>query len=106
MVEFAGKIHGVPEGKPPDIEVLECTNCGGIWMETKIVQMLQKQQVLIGQPLPPSVDPMNFYVYQCLDCGFMNQPPLVYSGQTLERQVYDSLIKVIKKHNDGIAPKD
>jgi len=50
--EFSGKIHGVPEGKPPAIDVLQCSHCEGIWMETKIVQMVQKQQVLLGQACP------------------------------------------------------
>jgi len=106
MVEFAGKIHGVPEGRPPRPDILQCAHCNGIWMETVIVQMLQSQQVLLGQPLPPAVDPPNFYIYKCLDCGFMNQPQLVYSGQTQERRVYESLVKVIKKHNDGIINKE
>lgn len=105
-MEFAGKIHGVPEGKPPQLEVLQCSHCEGIWMETKTVQMLQKQQVLLGQECPPAVDPPNFYIYQCLDCDYMNQPPLVYSGLTQERQVYEALLKVIKRHNDGVTKQE
>ena len=104
--EFSGKIHGVPEGKPPAIEVLQCSHCEGIWMETKIVQMVQKQQVLLGQACPPAIDPANFYIYQCLDCDYMNQPQLVYSGLTQERQIYEALLKVIKRHNDGIVQTD
>ena len=100
-MQITGNIHGVPPPPPDRPTVRVCTNCGGEWMRMFLAQKIQEFQVLIGQAAPAAIDPTAFYLYECLACGFINQPALIYTGVDGMRRLYDELLKVIGEINDA-----
>lgn len=67
-------------------------------MKLVLVQQIQDFQVILGHP-PPLMDPGAFYLYECLKCGHLNQPALVYEGQNDVRRLYEGLLAIVKEIN-------
>jgi len=92
-------IHGVPNPKPEGPRVRGCAECQNTWMLPLLIQQIQDFQVLLGQAAP-MMDPGTFFLYQCLNCGHINQPALVYEGQNMERRLYEELLNIVKEINE------
>ena len=91
-------LHGVPNPPPRAQKARECSECGNTWMKEIRIGQYQDFQVILGHP-PPMLDPGLFYLYECIKCGHLNQPALVYEGQNEVRRLYEGLLTIIKGIN-------
>lgn len=91
-------IHGVhnPPPQRPDQKI--CDRCKGAWFIKLRVTQLQTHPVLLGEEamtLEPS-----FFLYECVVCGFIAQPPTAYTGLSGEQKIYEELLRIIDAANE------
>ena len=98
-MEISGAIHGQGTPRQEGREPLYCANCKGQWFISCRVARIHNFQVLMGQE-SPEVDPgVSFFLYECVSCGHLNEPPLAYTGIDTLRTLYDDLRRVVKDAN-------
>ena len=97
-------IHGMPNPRQRGPQPRACSECSNTWMKIVQIEQIQDFQVILGQPAP-AVHPGAFYFYECIKCGHLNQPALVYEGQNFERRTYEMVLALVKEKNEANKSK-
>lgn len=98
-MEMTGVIHGQGTPRPEERQPLYCANCKCDWFITCRVARVHNFQVLMGQQSAEADPGVSFYLYECVNCGYLNEPPLAYTGIDSLRTLYDDLRGVVKDAN-------
>jgi hypothetical protein len=98
-MEISGHIHGQAMPRDEQRQAFKCKQCQGEWMISHRVAVMADFQVLMGQDLPEVNPGIAFILYECIACGFLNEPPLAYTGESVLGKHYAEMVKVVKDAN-------
>jgi len=73
-------------------EIVVCEDCGCEWFDLICVQQYPKHaQVILGQR-PAPIDDRGFWLYKCIKCGEVYEPPVQVGPQDAARKGYDAFL--------------
>jgi len=99
MNEITGPIHGQATPREDQRFPFKCKSCNGEWMISHRTTIMADFQVLMGQDLPEFNPGVAFIMYECIACGYYNEPPIAYTGESVLGKLHAEMVKVVKDAN-------